>query len=178
MLHVMHMSKDLKGSHGNLYMRGPMVENVSQTMESDNMVNSLKRQHGLMLRLTGVVVFHSNSGLYSNLACIVLVFLGCEPRGLEVLPIGLETVFPMFLDFTLNEIVENQSDTDNSPEQPETQSSRGSGSGTIQFCQTFLETTGVQPGLETYRSWHFKIHRDDQSRSRGNSATVQKSSPW
>ena len=30
-----HMSKDLKGSCRNLYMRGPMVENVLQTMEID-----------------------------------------------------------------------------------------------------------------------------------------------
>ena len=33
-----HMSKDLKGSCRNLYMRGPMAEDMSQTMESD-MVN-------------------------------------------------------------------------------------------------------------------------------------------
>ena len=36
------MRKDLKGSCRNLYMRGPMVENVSQTMESD-IANYLKR---------------------------------------------------------------------------------------------------------------------------------------
>ena len=36
------MSKDLKGSCRNLYMRGHMVENVTQTMESDT-VNYLKR---------------------------------------------------------------------------------------------------------------------------------------
>ena len=36
------MSKDLKGSCRNLVLRGPMMENVAQTMESD-MVNYLKR---------------------------------------------------------------------------------------------------------------------------------------
>ena len=36
------LSKDLKGSCRNLYMRGHMVENVAQTIETD-MVNYLKR---------------------------------------------------------------------------------------------------------------------------------------
>ena len=36
------MSKDLKGLCRNLVLRGPMMENVAQTMESD-MVNYLKR---------------------------------------------------------------------------------------------------------------------------------------
>ena len=41
-LYVDQMVKDLKGSCWNLYMRGPVVENVSQTVESD-VVNYLKR---------------------------------------------------------------------------------------------------------------------------------------
>ena len=71
------LSKGLKGSCRNLCMRGHMVENVAQTMESD-VVNYLKRQCDLMVKLKGVVVLHSHLVLYSNLRCIVLVFVGCE----------------------------------------------------------------------------------------------------
>ena len=41
-IYIIYMSKDLKGSCRNLYMRGHMVENAAQTMESD-MANYLKR---------------------------------------------------------------------------------------------------------------------------------------
>ena len=79
------MSKDLKGSCRNLYMRGHTVENVAQTMESD-MVKYLKRKRNLMVKLNVVVVvvvvvvFRSHLGSYSNLS-IVLVSVGCESRG-------------------------------------------------------------------------------------------------
>ena len=61
-LYVDQMVKDLKGSCRNLYMRGPVVENVSQTMESD-MVNYLKPQRDLMVKLKGVVVFAKPFGI-------------------------------------------------------------------------------------------------------------------
>ena len=77
-----------------------MVENVSQTMESD-MVKYLK--HLKAITCDNVIwwwswkvlfFFCSHLGLYSNLICIVLVFVGCEssgsPKGLEVLAKGLE----------------------------------------------------------------------------------------
>ena len=69
-----------------------MVVNASQTMESD-MVNYLKRERDLCVKLKGVVVFRIHLGLYINLLCTVLVFVVFESRGLkgpEVLPKGLE----------------------------------------------------------------------------------------
>ena len=60
------MGKSPNGSCRNLYMRGPAVEHVSQTMKS-NMVNYSKRERELMVKLKGVVVFRSHLGLYSNL---------------------------------------------------------------------------------------------------------------
>ena len=57
------MGKDLKGSCTNLSMRGPMVENVSQSMESD-MVN-LKRYHDLMVKSKGVFCFFRMITLYA-----------------------------------------------------------------------------------------------------------------
>ena len=76
-----HLSTDLQGSCSNLYMRVPMVEHVSQTIERD-MVNCLKQQRNLMVKLKSVVVFRNHLGLYSNLVCSVR-------KGLDVLPKGL-----------------------------------------------------------------------------------------
>ena len=67
--HHHEVSKDLKGSCRTPYMRGPVVENASQTMESD-MVNYFKRYRDLMVKLKGAVVFLSHLGLYSNLTRI------------------------------------------------------------------------------------------------------------
>ena len=58
-----HVSKDLKGSCRNLYMRGPMVENVSQTMDSD-VVNYLKRQ---LLLMTAFVTLSFGPFVLGNL---------------------------------------------------------------------------------------------------------------
>ena len=58
-----HVSKDLKGSCRNLYMRGPLVENVSQTMDSD-VVNYLKRQ---LLLMTAFVTLSFGPFVLGNL---------------------------------------------------------------------------------------------------------------
>ena len=133
-----------------------------------------------MVKLKGVVVFRSHLGLYSNLICIVLVFVGCEsrgsPKGLEVLAKGLEYAlltsdhrtccqnlsryrnifFTCFLILP-NEFIDNQIDNA-APSQKGPRAARDPihpWSGALQFFASVLKhllgsTWVVQPRLETY----------------------------
>ena len=77
-------SKDLKGSCRNLCMRGPIVENVLQTMES-NIVNYFKAISWFDGEAERCCCFSQLFGIVQQprMHCFVLVFVGCESRGFQ-----------------------------------------------------------------------------------------------